>query len=140
MKAFDIQVPQNYTHCVYFLNEEIILVNDKRRPFPKSQRKWVKDSNTFIGYSHSTYPDKLSFPTYIINKMEINDFLSIHLVELFKYYLDFNELIYNNVLILTKYWDEELEVGIGIHTGNYSVIHEFGQKVCDSYLNLKSFW
>lgn len=142
MKVFDIRLDHRDMFIVYFRDNQITLVTDKNCPFPRTSTLWDKATNTFS--KHPPYYDcydKVYFPTYAIPKEDINDFFTIHIMELIKYGADQGILKTDtNILILTKECGDVFEVGFGLHQGEHPVIHQFAQTIVDRYMKLKVFW
>jgi hypothetical protein len=147
MKAYEIKLKRNDVFCYYLREGNIItLVTDEEHPYPCTYQHWIRETD-IVERRISITPEKIIFATCAVKKEEFPDFLQINIplvieqhIKLVKDINTFITLRPYALTILTKEWDDVIEIGMGIRWGHYHYVNEYAQKIVNSYLNLKAFW
>jgi len=148
MKVFHIQLQKHDIFCVYLRDEQTItLLTDLENPYPCTTDYWDNGAEVFTRLSTPPGPQKVIFSSFRVEKKDMDNFLKIHIPKAIEKEMDstvkvdssysFSE---RSILLLTKDFGDFCETGLGIFKGWYPIVHEAGQRICDSYLKLKAFW
>jgi len=152
MKVYEIKLRRHDVFAVYRRDNIVTLVTDEKHPYPCTIRKWNKQDDQ-ISDDNDDYRKKHFLNPVAVPKEEMFDFLCKRMPRTIQSHLDIVLLDRSMFLILTKDWNDFVEVGFFVvapyansleetqFSEQMSVsANEAYQQIADSYLSNKAFW
>lgn len=126
----------------YVLNNKFIPSSDQKYPHPSTNMFWNKSNNSYPKIGDFP-PDKIIFPTVKMQLYDEIDYVKINLpayIERVSKTIDIDYFDGNfNFHLITKQWDNNIEVGIGLYQGITDIIDIDLTSYVERYFKLIAF-